>query len=315
MTEQNAARNEQWAQQALKDIALEAIREQRRARRWGIFFKLAILVYLVALAFLAPSCQPGIKVTDRHTAVISVEGMIAENSPASADIIIQGLRDAFEAEGVAGVVLKINSPGGSPVQSGMVNDEIRRLRQQHPDIPVYAVVTDLCTSGAYYMAVAADRIYVDKASIVGSIGVLMDSFGFTGAMEKLGIERRLYTAGSHKGFLDPFSPQQPEDVAHVRQLLNEIHRQFIKVVKEGRGERLKADDKVFSGLVWTGEQSIELGLADALGDVRTVAREVIGAEQLVDYTPRMDFLSVFAERIGASAMRQLHVQLRGWGLW
>jgi len=315
MSEQNAAPNDQWAQQALKEIALEAIREQRRARRWGIFFKLAVLVYLIALVFVVPSCQGGRGVSGRHTAVVSVTGMIAEDSPASADVIIKGLQDAFAAEGVAGVVLKINSPGGSPVQSGLVNDEIRRLRAKHPEIPVYAVVSDLCTSGAYYIAVAADRIYVDKASMVGSIGVLMDSFGFTGAMERLGVERRLYTAGQSKGFLDPFSPEQPRDVEHVRRLLADVHQQFIQVVKEGRGDRLKAGDEIFSGLIWTGAQSVDLGLADALGDVRMVARDVVGAEELVDYTPRMDFFSAFAQRLGASAMQQLHAQLRSQALW
>lgn len=302
--------DERWERRVLERVALEVVREQRRARRWGIFFKLAGLVYVTVLLLMAASCQfggsgggPG-----RHTAVISVDGMIAEDSPASAEILVEGLRAAFKAENVAGVVLRINSPGGSPVQAGIVNDEIRRLRELHPQIPVHAVVTDLCASGAYYIAAAADQIYVDKASVVGSIGVVMDSFGFTGAMEKLGVERRLYTAGQSKGFLDPFSPEQSAEVAHIRTLLEEIHAQFIEVVRLGRGERLRGGDELFSGLVWTGARSIELGLADELRDLHSVARDVIGADRLVDYTPRQDWVSRLSRQIGASMARELSAQ-------
>jgi protease-4 len=308
--------DEHWERDALKQVALEAIREQRRARRWGIFFKLALLVYITALLLMTTTCQLGAAgTTGPHTAVVSVDGIIMEGSPASAELLIEGLQAAFEAENVAGVVLRINSPGGSPVQAGMVNNEIRRLRALHPQIPVYAVVSDLGASGAYYIAVAADRIYVNRASLVGSIGVLMDGFGFTGTMEKLGVERRMYTAGQSKGFLDPFSPVQRRDVAHVNAILEDIHRQFIEVVKRGRGDRLVGGDELFSGLVWTGEQSIRIGLADELNDLHGVARDVIGAETLIDYTPSQDILSRFADRLGASAARELAVQVRGWRFW
>ena len=299
--------DDRWERDALRQVALEAIAEQRRARRWGIFFKLVILAYVSILLLVAlfGGALGGGGAAGRHTAMVSIEGVIEENSAASAENIVGGLRAAFEAENVVGVLLKINSPGGSPVQAGIVNDEIRRLRQLHPEIPIYAVVTDIAASGAYYIAAAADRIYVDKASMVGSIGVLMNSFGFTGTMEKLGIERRLYTAGQSKGFLDPFSPEQQRDVAHVNRLLEEIHRQFIDVVRQGRGDRLTAGDEVFSGLIWTGEQSVQMGLADELRNLYSVAREVVGAEKVLDYTPSQDVFSRFAEQFGASVARNL----------
>jgi protease-4 len=314
--ERDVANDDRWERDALKQVALEVVREQRRSRRWNIFFRLAILAYLVVLLFAVPSCEVGRKVAvGPHTAVVRLEGVIAEGAPASAELIVEGLQAAFEAPEVAGVILQINSPGGSPVQSGIINDEMRRLRQLHPDIPLYVAVGDVAASGAYYVAVAADKIFVDKASMVGSIGVLIDSFGFTGTMDKLGVERRLYTAGESKGFLDPFSPEEPREVAHVRQLLNEVHGQFIQVVKEGRGERLADDPSLFTGLVWSGERSIELGLADGTGNVYSIARDVIGAERTVDYTPRMDFFTQLADQIGVSAARHLQqtlhrVQLR-----
>jgi protease IV len=299
--------DDRWEREALRDVALAVVQEQRRARRWGIFFKLLLIGYLTLLVVLLWPARFGEdKATaSRHTAVVSVSGPIMDESGASADRIIRGLQAAFRGEHVAGVLLRIDSPGGSPVQSGRINDEIGRLRLQHPEMPVYAVVGDLCASGAYYIAVAADRIYVDKASMIGSIGVMMNSFGLTEALDKLGVERRLFTAGENKGFLDPFSPLEPEHVVHVQGMLAEIHEQFIAVVREGRGERLPADADVFNGLVWTGERSIELGLADELGSIEHVAREVIGAERLVDYTPRESLLAALADRIGASAATRL----------
>lgn len=232
--------------------------------------------------------------------MVSVSGMISDATPANADIIIEGLRNAFENEKTKGIVLRINSPGGSPVQADYVYREIRRLRALHPDIPLYAVIVDVGASGAYYIASAADNIYVNPASIVGSIGVLMNGFGFVGAMEKLGVERRLLTAGENKGMLDPFEPLKKKDVAYAKQLLGQIHQQFIDAVKQGRGDRLADNPELFSGKFWTGREGIELGLADEVGDVDYVAREVIGAKQVVDFTPKPDLLKRFADRLGVS---------------
>lgn len=305
--------DDRWERDALKQIATELLREQRRSRRWNIFFRLAFLLYLVALlVFATPAFLTSTQSSvGEHTAVVKVDGVISDGAPASAEYVIRGLNAAIKAPGVAGIILEINSPGGSPVQSGIINDEIRRLRGLHPDIPIHAVVGDVCASGAYYIAVATDRIFVDKASMVGSIGVLIDSFGLTGAMEKLGVERRLYTAGESKGFLDPFSPEQPGDIAHVRTLLDDVHQQFIQVVQEGRGDRLVDDPSIFTGLVWSGEQSIALGLTDAVGNTRSVARDIIGAEKLVDYTRQVNLLSRLADRVGASIAQQLELRLRG----
>ena len=295
-----------WARDALRDVALEGVRERRRARRWGIFFKLLFFGYLVALLLISPALDLGgvaETVTGPHTAIVDIEGTIASDAEASAETIIKGLRAAFEAEGVRGVVLRINSPGGSPVESSRVNREIRRLREAHPGIPVYAVAGDLCASGAYYIAVAADRIYVDASSLVGSVGVVMGGFGFTQAMDKLGVERRLYTAGQHKGMLDPFSPVREGEVQHVRGMLDRIHQQFIQAVREGRGERLADSDELFSGLIWTGDRAVELGLADEIGSPGYVAREVIGAEDTVNYSRRPPLLQRLADRVGAAAAR------------
>lgn len=303
--------DDRWERDVLKQVALESIREQRRARRWNIAFRLFIMAYLLFLLAMTPSCRFGFGddgAIGPHTALVRVSGAIMDESPASAETILQGLTAAFEAPNVRGVVLKINSPGGSPVQAGIVYDEIRRLKAQYPEVPVYAVVGDMAASGAYYIAVAADRIYVDKASMVGSIGVLMNGFGFTGMMDKLGVERRLLIAGEHKGFLDPFSEPEPESVRHAQHMLNKIHEQFIDVVKEGRGDRLRPDPAIFSGLIWTGEESIELGLADELGNVGYVARQVIGHEEIVDYTPRLDFLSRVTERFGAAVVRAFELR-------
>jgi protease-4 len=295
--------SDNWERDLLQQLASDSLAERRRARRWGIFFKLLTFIYLtfLLLALLASMDGNTVARTAPHTALIDLNGVIAADKEASADNIVSGLRAAFEDELTRGVILRINSPGGSPVQSSYINSEIRRLREKYPDIPLYAVVEDMCASGGYFVAAAADKIYVNKASIVGSIGVLSSGFGFVGTMEKLGIERRLYTAGEHKGFLDPFSPQDDADKAHLQKLLGQIHEQFIQVVREGRGDRLSDAPDLFSGLFWTGEESIRLGLADELGSAGQIAREVIGAEQIVDFTPRENLLERLANRLGAGA--------------
>ncbi|HKA42147.1 MAG TPA: S49 family peptidase [Burkholderiales bacterium] len=291
----------QWERQVLEKIALAGIQEQRRARHWGIFFKLLLFIYLFALLFVGmgwlgkKDASPG-----RHTALVEVRGVIAHDSLASADNVTTGLQEAFKDKRTVGVILRINSPGGSPVQAGYINDEIRRLRTKYPNIPLYAVIEDICASGGYYIAAAADRIYVDKASIVGSIGVLMDGFGFTGTMDKLGVERRLFAAGENKGFLDPFSPVVESQKEYAQQMLSQIHQQFISVVRQGRGKRLKETPDMFSGLVWVGQKSIELGLADSYGNVDYVAREIIKAEDIVDFTPRENVAERLAKRFGAA---------------
>jgi protease IV len=295
------ARAENWERDLLQRLSFAALQEQRRARRWSIFFRSLLFGYLFVLLFMffADDWTATRKAPERHTAVVEVEGIIADGAPASADRIVAGLRAAFDHQRTAAVVLRINSPGGSPVQAGYVNDEIFRLREKHPDIPLYAVVTDMCASGGYFIASAADYIYADKASVVGSIGVLMNSFGFTDAMERFGIERRLLTAGEHKGLLDPFSPVREEEMQHVQMLLDGIHQQFIDTVKRGRGARLRGNEELlFSGLIWTGEQSLQLGLVDGLGSTSFVAREVIGVEDLMDFTRRPDFFERLTERVG-----------------
>ncbi len=291
--------NELWERELISNLAMGALKEQRRARRWGIFFKLLMVAYLaVFLIVLIPGAGSGLTSSKSHTAIIELRGVIADGSEASADKIVTSLRDAFEAEHVSGIIMRINSPGGSPVQSGYIYDEIKRLRGIYPDKRLYAVITDMCASGGYYIASAADEIYADKASIVGSIGVVMSGFGFVDGMEKLGVERRMLTAGESKGFLDPFSPLKDKDVSHIKSMLGNIHQQFIGVVKAGRGDRLKSDEALFSGLVWTGEQSVELGLVDGLGSASYVAREIIGQENIVDYTIKPDPLEQFAGKLG-----------------
>lgn len=288
-----------WERQTLEKVALAAIHEQRRARHWGIFFKLLAFVYLFALLFLGlgwfgkKDSSPG-----KHTALVEVNGVISSSGSASADNVIAGLKEAYKDNRTQGVIIRINSPGGSPVQAGYINDEIRRLRAKHPEIPLYAVVEDICASGGYYIAVAADRIYVDKASIIGSIGVLMDGFGFTGTMEKLGVERRLLSAGDNKGFLDPFSPVNEVHQEHAKEMLGQIHQQFVGVVRQGRGKRLKETPEMFSGLMWIGQKSIDLGLADAIGGLEYVAREVVKAEDIVDFTPKENVAERLARRLG-----------------
>lgn len=289
----------------LEKTLLASLQEQRRSRRWGIFFKLLTFFYLFIglLIFLpllelqgAPSSEEG------HVALIEVNGLIADQETASADNIVSSLRAAFDDEKTQGVILRINSPGGSPVQSGYVYDEVRRLRDKRPEIKVYAVITDLGASGAYYIASAADEIYADKASLVGSIGVTAAGFGFVEAMEKLGVERRAYTSGEHKAFLDPFQPVKDEETQFWKEVLDITHQQFIGSVKKGRGERLKSDQypELFSGLVWSGEQALQLGLVDGLGSSSYVARELIGVEEIVDFTVKQTPFDRFAKRLGAS---------------
>ena len=303
--------NEPWERELLSNLAMGALKEQRRARRWGIFFKLFMVTYLVVfLVALIPGADTGLTSGKPHTALIEVRGVIADTAEASADNVVTSLRDAFEAKHVSGIILRINSPGGSPVQSGYIYDEIKRLRGMYPDMPLYAVITDMCASGGYYIASAADEIYADKASIVGSIGVIMSGFGFVDSMEKLGVERRMLTAGENKGFLDPFSPLKDSDVTHIKSMLGNIHQQFIDVVKAGRGERLKSDEALFSGLVWTGEQSVEMGLTDGLGSSSYVAREIIGEEKIIDYTVKPDPFEQFAGKLGI-VMAETFARLSG----
>lgn len=291
-----------WERKVLEKVALEAIAEQRRGRRWGVFFKLLGFGYLLIVLGVALEWGGSEKHHDgkKHTALINLVGVIQAKGDANADDINSALQAAFEDSGTAGVVLRINSPGGSPVQAGMINDEIRRLRAKYAEIPLYVVVEDVCASGGYYVAAAADKIYVDKASIVGSIGVLMDGFGFTGTMDKLGVERRLLTAGENKGFLDPFSPQNAKHKEYAQEMLGEIHQQFIDVVKKGRGKRLKESPEMFSGLMWSGARSVEMGLADAFGSVESIARDVIKAEDIRDYTVKPNLAEKFAKQFGAN---------------
>ncbi len=300
---QGPSGDKDWERRLVERLALGALTEQQRARRWSIFFKSLLFIYLFLLLFvvLFEGWEDSRISTEDHTALIEIKGFIGSDEEASADNVIRGLRAAFKDKKTRAVILRINSPGGSPVQAGYINDEIYRLRNLHPEIKLYAVITDICASGGYYIASAAHQIYADKASLVGSIGVVMDSFGFARALEKLGIERRIWTAGEHKGFLDPFSPLKAEDVTHIQGVLSEVHRQFIEIVKKGRGERLKNDPNMFTGLVWTGEQGLELGLVDALGSSSYVAREIVGIERIVNFTEQEDYLARFAKRLGAAA--------------
>jgi protease-4 len=301
------ADNEHWERELVTKLAMAALREQRRARLWGIFFKLLTFAYITGAVLIAFDWKgrPDMTGGKKHTAMVEVSGIIGPGSDASAEKVMAALQAAFQDKNTQGVVVRINSPGGSPVQAQTIYDEMRRLRKKYPDIPLYAVVEDLCASGGYFVAAGADRIYVAKASLVGSIGVLMNGFGFTGLMDKLGIERRLITAGENKAFLDPFSPLEEKHKEFARQLAGEIHQQFIGVVREGRGKRLKETPEMFSGLVWTGQKSIELGLADALGSLEFVAREVVKAEDIVDFTQKENIAEKFARRFGAGAAAAL----------
>ncbi len=296
----------QWERGLIEKLATEALREQRRARRWGIFWKLLTFAYITVVLALAIDWKGGAEsIGAKHTALVEVQGLIAPGAESSAERVMLALQSAFKDKNTQGVVLRINSPGGSPVQAQMIFDEVKRLRQKYPEIPLYAVVEDLCASGGYYVAAAADKIYVAKGSIVGSIGVRMDNFGVVGLMEKLGIERRLITAGKNKALLDPFLPEDPEHKQIAVDLITQIHQQFIAAVREGRGKRLKETPDMFSGLIWTGAKSIELGLADGLGGLDYVARDVIHAEEIVDYTQKENLAEKVARRFGAGAMAAL----------
>jgi protease-4 len=299
-----------WERETIVNLAQAGLKEQRRARKWGIFFKLLGFAYvtLFLISFLAPhfsSLSSGAK----HTALVDLSGVIADGEDASADNVVSGLRAAFENNHSAAVILRINSPGGSPVQASYINQEIKRLRKMYPDKPMYAVVTDICASGGVFAAVAAEKIYADKASIVGSIGVRMDGFGFVEAMKKLGVERRLMTAGKHKGLLDPFQPENEFEKKHVQMLLDDIHQQFIDVVVDGRGDKLVKNDDMFSGLFWTGEEALKLGLIDGFGSASYVAREVVKVEKIQEYTFREDVFQRFAKRLGTAMVKPLNEAL------
>lgn len=302
--EQAAAASEKhdpWERQVLEKLAMAGIVEQRRARRWSIFFKFLFFAYLVGVTLTAlRPLSEDVLGKAKHTAAVDISGIIAEKTPSSAELLIKGLRHAAKNKQTQGILLRMNSPGGSPVQAAYVYQAIRRIKQEQPDLPIIAVVSDVCASGCYYIAAAADKIYVNDASIVGSIGVIMNGFGFVETLKKLGVERRLLTSGEHKALLDPFSPVNPEEKQHVQGLLQEIHQQFIEAVKQGRGDRLKDDPKLFSGLIWTGGKSIELGLADAIGDAGSVAKEVIGAEKIVNFTPEENFVDRLSRRLGST---------------
>ncbi len=301
-SQQAHSQDTKWQRDTIEKLASSALAEQKTSRRWSVFFKALIFIYMfIVLFYMLGIFGDSKKSTGFHTALIEINGVIEAGGEVNADSVMTSLHEAYDNKGTKGIILRINSPGGSPVQAGIINDEIYRLKKLHPMIPVYAVVEDICASGGYYIAVAADKIYVDKASIVGSIGVLMDGYGFTEVMKKVGVERRLMTAGENKGMLDPFSPINPKQQVLAQTMLNEIHEQFKTVVRHGRGARLKETPETFSGLFWSGEQGIKLGLADAIGSADYVAREVIKQEEIVDFTSQEDFASRIAKRIGASA--------------
>lgn len=312
-SKKDAAGNENkasWEREVLEKLAFATLAEQRARRRWGNFFKLATLGLIVVGLWLAFDLGgANMETVGSHTALIKIEGTIESGGAGAADAVIPALNKAYSDGGSVGIILHINSPGGSPVQAGMINDEIGRLRKVYPQKPLYVVVDEICASGGYYIAAAADKIYVNKASIVGSIGVLMDGFGFTGVMEKLGVERRLMTAGENKGFMDPFSPQTARQKSYAQEMLNEIHQQFIEVVRKGRGKRLKETPDMFSGLFWSGSKAIEMGLADDIGTVDTVARDVLKVEDIVDYTQHEGLpervLKKFGASIGSGAIKSL----------
>jgi protease-4 len=300
----------QWQHNLINRLAFASLNEQRRTRRWNVFFKSLFFVYLFIILILYMPDDSAELSMGKHTALIELKGVIADDAFASADTIVSGLRAAFKDKNTKGVILRINSPGGSPVQAGYINDEIYRLKEKYPDIPVYAVVVDLAASAAYYIAVAADEIYADKGSLVGSIGVLSGGFGFVDTMKKLGVERRLMTAGENKAMLDPFAPVNPKHQKHMQGLLDEVHQQFIDVVKKGRGDRLKENPDIFSGLFWNGESSVDLGLVDGLASSSQVARDIVGVEKIVDFTPRPNYFDQFAEKIGASIANQFEAMLK-----
>jgi protease-4 len=292
-----------WEREVIEKLALAAITEQTRARRWSVFFKSLMLAYLIAVLGMVmyPTLKQDMGGDGKdHTAVIDVVGVIAEDKDANAATIIESLRDAVKDKHTKGIILHANSPGGSPVQSAYVYEEIRKIKKEHPDLPIFAVVSDICASGCYYIASASDKIFVNPSSLIGSIGVLMDGFGFVDIMQKLGVERRLLTAGAHKAMLDPFSPPKAEETQYMQGLLDQVHQQFIGAVKAGRGDRLKESPDMFSGLVWTGEAGVKLGVADDYGNDDSVAKDIIGAEKLVDFTRQGRLIDKIAGKLGAS---------------
>ena len=322
MSKNDPTLDENWERDTLRRLAFATLNEQRRARRWRLFFIFLFFVYLFVTLMLVVKRDLFFNSESsdtKHTALIDIDGVIASNTAANADNIVTSLRSAFKDKNTSAIILRINSPGGSPVQAGYINDELLRLRKKYKDIAVYAVITDICASGGYYIAAGADKIYADKASLVGSIGVLMDGFGFVDTLKKLGIERRLMTAGDHKGFLDPFSPANPEDQAHIKTLLTDIHDQFINVVKKGRKKSLTVEDyqkfldnkALFSGLIWTGEQALALGLVDGLGSSSYVAREIIKVKKLRDFTLKPDYLERLAQRFGQTMANILSQEIKG----
>jgi protease-4 len=303
-------RKDGWERELLEKLAFASLKEQRARRRWGIFFKLSFLLLIVfGILMVAGISGKEIETSTSHAALIEIEGVIDSGGNGSAEVINRALNRAFSDDSAVGVILRINSPGGSPVQAGMINDEIKRLRKAHPKKLLHVVVEEMCASGGYYVAAAADKIYVNKASIVGSIGVLMDGYGFTGLMDKVGVERRLLTAGENKGFLDPFSPQSPKHKEYAQVMLNEIHQQFIEVVRAGRGKRLKETPDTFSGLFWSGSKAVEMGLADGFGTVNSVARDEFKSDEIVDYTEHEGLsdrvLKKFGAAAGTSAMKAM----------
>lgn len=301
-TNPSTDKNLEWEKAVLEKLAFAALHEQRSTRRWGIFFKLLTFSYLVAILMIAvyPQMETGKHSDQQQVAVIDVLGMIAEGEAANADSIIDGLRDAAKDSNTKGIILNINSPGGSAVQAAYVYDEIRRQKAEHPNLPIYSVVSDICASGGYYIAAASDKIYVSPASLIGSIGVVMNGFGFSNVLEKLGVERRLMTAGEHKAMLDPFSPVNQQESQHMQGLLDQVHQQFINAVRQGRGDRLKETPEMFSGLIWSGEQSVKLGLADAFGSIDSVARNDFGSEETVNFTPQEHLIDRLAGKFGAA---------------
>lgn len=301
-TPQDNKKSDGWEREIIEKVALAAITEQTRARRWGIVFKTLTFLYLAAVLFaVSPNSKKEMGGSGKdHTAVIDIVGMIAEGKDVTADSVIKSLRAAVKDKNTKGIILHANSPGGSPVQSHYIYTEIRNIKKQNPKLPIYAVVSDICASGCYYIASASDKIFVSPASLIGSIGVLMDGFGFVDGMKNIGIERRLITAGTHKAMLDPFSPSKPEETAYIQGLINQVHQQFITAVKDGRGNRLKETPDMFSGLVWTGEESLKNGIADAYGDDRTVAKDLIGAEKLEDFSEKEELFDKLVGKMGAA---------------
>lgn len=316
MDNNESRRESGWERELLERLAFASLQEQRSRRRWGVFFKVLGFAYLIVLLVVLSGVAGGPSHSkEKHTALVDLRGVIDSDGDTSAESVVAALNDAFKEANAMGVILRINSPGGSPVQSSIIYDEIKRLRAKYPDKPIHVVVEDVCASGGYFVAAAADKIYVNRASIVGSIGVLMDGFGFSGAMDKLGVERRLLTAGDNKGFLDPFSPQDQRHRKHAQVLLDDIHQQFIDVVRKGRGNRLRETPELFSGLMWTGQQSVALGLVDDFGTVDSVARDVIKAETVVDYTLHRSLTDRLAQRFGSAMGSAVASSFKGWRIF